>query len=152
MNISADINDTTAVQNLFQRIQDMWAAADAVGYAECFTPDVDYVTFIGTHMKGHKQVIDSHEALWTTFQKNTRLHQVLDSLRFITPDVAVLVTRGAILQPKQQEPKRGDWKIQTLVALRTEDGWRFTSFQNTKHRWLFEKLGARRDQRLSPNS
>lgn len=150
MNITADLADTTAVTELFQRLQDTWAAADATGYAQCFTPDADYVSFIGTHMKGHKHIIDSHEALWTTFQKNTRLHQVVDSLRFITADVAVLVTRGAILQPKQDAPKRGDWKIQTLVALRTQDGWRFTSFQNTKHRWLMEKLGAKRDPRLNP--
>lgn len=151
MSISADLADTAAVTELFERLGATWDAADATAYADCFTPDADYVTFVGTHVHGRRQIADNHEALWSNFQKNTRLHQVIDSIRFLTADVAVLVTRGAILQPRQTAPKRGDWKVQTLVAQRTETGWRFAAFQNTRHRRLLEKFAAKRDARMAPN-
>ncbi|GAA4912239.1 uncharacterized protein (TIGR02246 family) [Stackebrandtia albiflava] len=145
-------DDTTAVTALFDTLVAAWAAADAEAYADCFTPDADYVNFLGGHMRGRRHIVDSHEALWSTFQRNTRLHQVVDSLRFVTDDVAVLVSRGAILQRRQRAPKRRDWKVQTLVAVRRADGeWRFTAFQNTRRRRLLERIGHRRDPRLAPH-
>lgn len=145
-----ETTDRTAVTGLLDRMVAAWERADGAGYADCFTDDADYVTFIGTHLKGRRPIIDCHEALWQTFQKNTRLHQKVDSLRFITDDVAVMVCRGAIVKAGQRTPKRGDWKVQTLIAMRQPDGdWKFAAFQNTKHRRLFERIGARKDPRLA---
>lgn len=151
--------DTRAVTDLFTATATAWAEADAVAYGDCFTDDAEYVTFVGTHLRGRKQIVDSHDALWEHFQKNTRLHQEVRSLRFVTADVAVLVSVGTILQPKQAGPKRGDLKVQTLVAVRQDagedsafGGWRFTAFHNTKHRRLMELFAAKRDSRIAPDA
>lgn len=151
MNLN-DTTDTVAVTALFAAMGDAWGAADAQAYADCFTADADYVTFVGTHLRGRRQILESHEALWQHFQKGTRLHQEVRSLRFITPDVAILVTSGAILQAKQQAPKPKDLKVQTLVAVRQDGRWLFASFQNTKHRRLMERIAAKRDRRIAPDA
>lgn len=150
MQEDAHATDASAVTALLHRLVSTWEKADAESYADCFTDDADYVTFTGTHLSGRRQIVDCHDALWQTFQKDTRLHQTIRSLRFVAEDVAVVVGRGAVLKVGRPTPKPRDWKVQTLVAARQSDGtWKFTAFQNTRHRRLFERIAARKDPRLT---
>ncbi|MEV0649370.1 SgcJ/EcaC family oxidoreductase [Phytomonospora sp. NPDC050363] len=144
--------DVQAITELFETLTTSWAAMDAEAYAAAFTEDADYVTFIGTHLKGRRQIRESHEALWSLFAKNTRLYGKIIEVRKITEDVAVLVTRGAVLKGRRTEPKPAQLKVQTLVALRGADGWRFSAFQNTKHRRLMERFAAKKDPRIAPSA
>lgn len=144
--------DAHALTALFERLSRTWAAMNPEEYAETFTEDADYVTFIGTHLHGRRQIRDSHEALWRHFQKNTRLYGKIRSLRFVTEDVAIMITEGAILKGARTAPKRADLKVQTLVAVRRPEGWRFSSFQNTKHRRLMERIAAKKDPRIAPEA
>ncbi|MGH8882228.1 MAG: hypothetical protein ACRD0P_33590, partial [Stackebrandtia sp.] len=77
----------------------------------------------------------------------------IHSLRFVTADVAITVIEGGVMAPKQTEPKAGDRNIQTLIAVRcvgAATGWRFASFQTTKHRRHAERFAAKRDARIAP--
>ena len=143
--------DVEAVTALFKTLTDSWAAADAEAYAGTFTPDADYVTFIGTHLSGRKQIADSHTALWAKFQKDTRLGgRGIRRIRFLTGDVAVLVTEGVVLRKGKSRYRPSEVKVQTLTAVRTPEGWRFASFHNTKRRPLMERISARFDPRIAP--
>ncbi|GIG70260.1 SgcJ/EcaC family oxidoreductase [Phytomonospora endophytica] len=144
--------DTADVTALFQRLSDAWGAMDAEAYADAFTDDADYVTFVGTHLRGRRQIVDAHAALWEHFQKNTTLYGKIRSLRFVTADVAVMITEGAVLKHGKTAPKPADLKVQTLVAVRRPEGWRFSGFQNTKHRRLMEKIAAKKDARIAPEA
>lgn len=144
--------DSTAVAALFERVTTAWDAADPAAYADLFTEDADYVTFIGTHLHGRKQILDSHAALWEKYQKNTRLYGKILRMRFITADVAVIVTEGAILRPGRREPKRSGIKVQTLTAVRRDGRWLFAAFQNTKHRRFMERFAAKQDRRIAPEA
>jgi hypothetical protein len=45
-------SDEDAIRELLERQMMGWAAGDAEAYASVFTPDADYVTFLGSHYKG----------------------------------------------------------------------------------------------------
>jgi len=144
--------DAHALTALFERLSESWGAMNPEEYAGAFTEDADYVTFIGTHLHGRRQIHESHEALWTHFQKDTRLYGKIRSLRFVTEDVAIMITEGAILKKDRIAPKPADLKVQTLVAVRRPEGWRFSSFHNTRHRRLMERIAAKKDARIAPEA
>src|SRR5262245_14314186 len=56
------------------------------------------------------------------------------TVRFVSPDTAVVVAPGSTIMRGRTEPSRVRDSVQTLTAVRTPDGWRFTSFQHTRLR------------------
>jgi hypothetical protein len=70
--------------------------------------------------------------------------EVLD-LRFVAPDVAVVVTEGGIGKGARI---RLD-KMQTFVMVRDGETWRCTAFQNTKKHRLFITMNRLADPRPS---
>jgi uncharacterized protein (TIGR02246 family) len=126
-----------------------WDRGDAEAFGEVFTEDADYVVYTGTHYRGRRKIVEAHDALWRRFLRGSRLFGVIDQIRFPAPDVAVVITEGAVLRRRSSRPKAN--KIQTLVAVRREEGWRFTAFQNTAKKALFEWIASRSEPRMAPN-
>jgi len=60
-------------------------------------------------------------------------------LRFLTADVALIHSKAAVLRSGRRRPRRGD-RVNTTIALRTDEGWLLAASQNTTHRRLAEKL------------
>ena len=54
--------------------------------------------------------------------------------RVFTTDVAIVHTLGSVLMPWRKKLPRGRLSRQTIVAVRTDDGWRYTAFQNSRVR------------------
>jgi uncharacterized protein (TIGR02246 family) len=122
------------VLDLFDHLVDAWNAGDATAYGNLFTTDADYVVFNGMHLKGRQAIADSHRWLFDGPLKGTRLAgaPVPASFRLLRPDVAVVVTTGGVTMASDDAPDPGHESIQTLVAVRGDEGWRFASFQNTR--------------------
>ncbi|OHU94727.1 SgcJ/EcaC family oxidoreductase [Mycobacterium talmoniae] len=129
--------DEAAIRALIDRQVKGWAAGDANAYASVFTADADYVTFLGSHHQGRDAIAASYAPLFKKFLKGSRLEVEVTQLRFLTPDVAVIHAKAAVAKGKRRPRST---RINTTVAVRTEDGWRFASSQNTAHRRLTEKL------------
>jgi uncharacterized protein (TIGR02246 family) len=139
-----DRNAETAIRTLLAATETAWAAGDGTAYAACFTTDATYTTYIGTVYHGADEIGRAHQALFDKFLKGTRMTSRIEELRFLTPDVAVLTTRGHVGKPgrtgKAENP--GDFdKVQTYTVVREPDGhWRIAAFQNTKQRKLMEAV------------
>ncbi|MET9065639.1 SgcJ/EcaC family oxidoreductase [Streptosporangium sandarakinum] len=113
------------------RMTNAWNDGDAAAYAGQFTEDADYVTFFGLHMTGRQAIEDSHRALFEGPLKGSRLTGVTSpSIRFLRPDVAVVVAGGGSSLDGVPDPGRDS--VITLTAVREPDAWRFASFQNTR--------------------
>src|SRR5262245_44348785 len=137
-----------AIENLFRRLEQTWAATDADGYGSLFTADCTYTIWVGTVYHGRQDVVASHRVLWQRFLKGTRLAGEITSLRFLTADVAVVTGRGDVY--KGTRPKRLS-KVQTYTVVREADGqWRIAAFHNTKRRWLMEAISFRTAPGLIP--
>ncbi|WP_225730825.1 MULTISPECIES: SgcJ/EcaC family oxidoreductase [unclassified Nocardia] len=142
--------DELAIRELFQRQSDAWAAGDAKAFSEVFTEDADYITFLGTYHRGRTEIETMHTPLFERFQKGSRLDGAELRFRFLTPDVAIVQSVGALVKGKGKRTKRNT-KVQTTVVVRQDGEWRIAAFQNTKYGWLLAGLSAMFDRRMAPS-
>jgi uncharacterized protein (TIGR02246 family) len=90
--------DEDAIRELLDRPVMAWAAGDPEAYASVITPDADYVTFLGSHHKGREAIAASYVSLFKKFLKGSRLETEITQLRFLTPDVALIHAKGAVVR------------------------------------------------------
>ena len=135
---AADSSGEAAVRTLLQTMNNAWGDVDA--FAACFTEDADYVVFDGSRLKGRQAIAATHRPLFERFLKGSRLVGEPPSVRLLTPEVALIHSKGAILRAGQQRPARRRVSVQTLVAVKQPDGWRFRAFQNTRYRPFAQTL------------
>jgi uncharacterized protein (TIGR02246 family) len=143
------MDDALAVRSLFDRALHAWADGDATAYAACFTPDADYVTFVGSHYQGRAAIEACHVPLFTKLQKGSRLDAEITRLRFLDQDTALVHAHGAVVKGARRRNRRNT-KVQTYVAVRQDGSWSFTAFHNTKYRPLMEAISIRLDRRFAP--
>ncbi|MGB3473455.1 MAG: SgcJ/EcaC family oxidoreductase [Mycobacterium sp.] len=128
-------DDEAAIRELLAQQVAGWNSGDPAAYAAVFTPDADYVTFLGARHQGREAIATSYGPLFAKLLRGSRLELEVCGLRFVTPDVA-LIHCYAVVTKKAP----GRTRINTSVAVRTGDGWRLASSQNTTHRRLAQRL------------
>jgi uncharacterized protein (TIGR02246 family) len=121
--------DETAIRSLYQRMLDAWG--DAKAYAECFTPEADYIYGAGGVQHGWKEIIDGHNIAFSGWARTSRLEGRIDRLRFITDDVALLLGYGHVVYLDDRSSDQNKRTVYTLVAQRLNDRWLFAGYQNT---------------------
>ena len=123
--------DEKALHDLFQVSKDGWNQGDGAAYAASFSEDADYILWNGTHLKGRQAIAAAHQQLFETRLQVSRLEGEIQHIRFLSDDIALLHVHSSPQIRGQEGPAPEQYAIQTLVALRQAEGWRFTSFQNT---------------------
>ena len=132
MNTTTDRSaDEKALHDLFQKTRDGWNRGDGQAYAASFTEDADYIVWNGIFLKGRQAIAASHQQLFETRFRGSRLEGFIKHIRFLSDDIALVHLHGRPQIPGQEVPAPEQYSIQTLVGIRQADGWRFTSFQNT---------------------
>jgi uncharacterized protein (TIGR02246 family) len=131
--------DEDAIRQLVDRQVKGWDAGNPEAYAGVFTPDADYVTFLGSHYKGREAIAASYVPLFKKLLKGSRLDFEITQLRLLTPDVALIHARGAVVKGTWRWNRRNT-RVNTSIAVRTDGGWLLAASQNTTHRRLAEKL------------
>jgi uncharacterized protein (TIGR02246 family) len=129
--------DEKALQDLFQEMQDGWNQGDGQAFAAHFTEDADYIVVNGTHLKGRQAIAAALQQQFETRFRGSRLEGFVKNIRFLSDDIALVHLHGRPQIPDQAVPAPEQYSIQTLIGIRQDDGWRFTSFQNT----LIQKEG-----------
>ncbi|MGN9837604.1 SgcJ/EcaC family oxidoreductase [Nonomuraea sp. H19] len=117
------------IVHLLARMGETWNAGDARAYAELFTPDADYITFFGLHLEGRQAIEDVHRELFKTSIKLEEGGQE-PRIKRLSDDVALVISGGGSTVNGEPDPSRAS--IVTLTAVRTPEGWRLASFQNTR--------------------
>jgi len=144
--LSAESPDVIAIRSLIDGMCDTWAAGNATGYAECFSEDSDYVTYNGMHLHGREENAKLHGAAFRGVLKGTSLAVRIESLAFLSPDVALIHTTGAGARRGQESSPRRK-SIQTLVAVKQHQQWKIRAFQNVRIRpfsvWLLTRMAQR---------
>jgi uncharacterized protein (TIGR02246 family) len=114
--------DDQAIRALLVKMYEAWAMGNGSAYADCFTEDSDYVTFNGIRLRGRRENAELHDALFRGVLKGTRIAATVESLAFLSDDVALVHTLGTGRKKSRQ----------TYVVVRREEGWQIRSFQNTR--------------------
>ncbi|NNB91901.1 SgcJ/EcaC family oxidoreductase [Corallococcus exiguus] len=143
--------EAAAIRERMQRLYECWSQGDAQAYAACFTEDVDYVAFDGSHLKGRQANAEAHQALFDGVLRGSMLDGEVKSVRFLAPDVALIHTEGVIKLRWQRKAPKARRSIQTMVAVKLEGVWYFTAFQNTRiqppnafARWVMRLMTPKR--------
>ena len=129
-----------AILELGQAMQAAWNRGDAAGYASLFTDDADFVAWTGSHGHGRRAIEDGHRRLFEGPLAGSRMVLVDDdagsappgSLRFIRPDVAIMVIPGAVTPAGQSAAAPDHESVQTFVLVKDGNRWRVTAFHNTR--------------------
>ena len=130
----ARAQDEREIRAIVDRMFDAWGRGDAVAYHADLTDDADYVAFDGSRTTGRRAIATSHQQLFDKYLKGTRLTGRVESVRFLGPDVALVhATGGTVMRGKSRPSPERD-SIQTLVAVRHGDEWRFAAFHNCRVR------------------
>ena len=98
--------DEREVRQLVDRLSENWARGDAQAYGAEFTDDCDYVAFDGMQFRGPTEPTEHLAQLFDTVLKDSRLEGEVESVRFVTPDAAVVHWTGSVAYPWQQRAKR----------------------------------------------
>ena len=126
--------DEAKIRALFGDLLGDWGRGDGEAYGSRFTEDADYVAFDGTHTRGRREISASHQQLFDRFLKGTQLTGRVLSVKFPSPDVALVHATGGTIMRGKEEPSPERASIQTLVAVREDDEWRFAAFHNCRVR------------------
>ncbi len=126
--------DEAAVRTLYQQLIDAWNTSSGGVYAAPFAEDDDLIGFDGTHFKGRQEIAPFHQRLFDTHLKGTRLVGQVTSVRFLSPDVALMQAVGGTVMRGKSAPTPERDSIQTLVATNCGGEWRLAAFHNTRVR------------------
>ena len=75
-----------------------------------------------------------HQPLFETWLKGTRLASEVESVRFLSPNIALMHVLGGTVIRGNSRPAPERDSIQTLVAIKRDGEWRLAAFQNTRVR------------------
>ena len=87
--------DEAKILALFEDLLEDWGRGDGEAYGSHFTEDADYVAFDGTRTRGRREISASHQLLFDRFFKGTHLTGNILSIKFPSPDVALIHATGA---------------------------------------------------------
>ncbi len=158
--MSSASDDEAAIRDLYHELMDAWNKGSGEAFAATFTENGDLIAFDGTHFKGRQEIAPFHQRLFETHLKGTRLVGKVTSLRFLSPDVALMHAIGGTVMRGKSQPSPERDSIQTLVATKRGGDWRLAAFQNTRVRpmgrnawgtliwlfsdWLWKTFGPKR--------
>ena len=130
----ASAKDEAAIRTLYQDLMNGLNKGSGELFAAPFAEDGDLIGFDGTHLKGRGEITSFHQPLFDKWLKGTRLVGEVKSVRFLTPDVALMHAVGGTVMRGKSEPSPERDSIQTLVATKRDDEWYLEAFQNTRVR------------------
>ena len=132
--LTSQSEDETAVRALYTQLMDGWNKGSAEAFSATFTEDGHLIGFDGMHFQGRDEIVAFHQPLFDKWLKGTRLVGEVNSVRFLSPDVALMHTRGGTVMRGRSRPAPERDSIQTLVAIKRDGEWRLAAFQNTRVR------------------
>ncbi|GAB3969576.1 SgcJ/EcaC family oxidoreductase [Actinoallomurus acanthiterrae] len=135
-----ETTERRAILELGRGLQDAWNRNDAKGYASLFTDDADFVAWTGEYGQGRQAIEDGHRPLFEGPLAGSRMVLVDDdadsarpeSLRFVRPDVAIMVTSGVVTLADQNATGADHESVQTFVLTKTDGHWQAAAFHNTR--------------------
>ena len=85
-------------------VMDAWNTSSGEAYAAQFAEDGDLIGFDGTHVKGRQEIAPFHQRLFDTYLEGTRLVGQVMSVRFLSPDVALMRAVGGTVMRGKSAP------------------------------------------------
>ena len=122
--------DEQALHDIVAKLEAAWNAADSVAWVGFFAEDTDFIHILGVHYTGRTAVETGHRMIWETIYKGSTVKYVVEKIRPVGRDVAVVFVLGEMTffdNGVQRHIKARP----TMTVQRMDEGWRIAVFQNT---------------------
>jgi uncharacterized protein (TIGR02246 family) len=126
----AAAGDQAAVAALTQRVIAAWSYADADSLAEVFTEDAT-MTLPGLHKKGREEIRTYLRNAYANQYKGTQVTGKPVDLRFLSSDVALMLTRGGVLAPGETEVSDDQAILAAWTCVKQDGDWYLAAYQNS---------------------
>ncbi len=136
--------DDRAVRALISRWEAAWNASDSVAFSMTMAENVDFISLLGDRYHGREIVERGHRHIFDTIYKDSRVHYAVEALRFLKPDVALVLMHqkiisrlppGAITSTARQmqvtDKMHENLARATVVLAKDAAGWHITAVHNT---------------------
>lgn len=122
--------ETAPVAALYQQLLDSWNRRDAEGFATLFDDEGHSIGFDGSPMSGRAEIAATLGQIFADHVTATYVAKIR-AVRFLAPDVALLRAVVGMVPPGQSDINPAVNALQTIVAVKHDDGWRIALLQNT---------------------
>jgi len=129
-------DDESSIRALYQQTINGWNVSNGDAFAAPYTYDSDFIGFDGTYLKGRQQIASFHQMLFDKFLKGSQLIGKIKSIRFVTSDIAIMIAVGGTVMAGQSDIELERNSIHTIVAVKCDNNWYFTAFQNTRAQYI----------------
>ena len=122
--------DRAAIEAMVGKLEAAWNAGDGELFSEPFAEDADFVNIRAEHMQGRDVIAEGHAAIFRTIYAGSTTALIIESLRLLRPDVALLHVKSVLDAPTGPMQGRHTARF-SAVLTRVERGWQIASFHNT---------------------
>jgi uncharacterized protein (TIGR02246 family) len=122
--------ESAAIEKLHKQLLTFWNNQDGVGMASLFTEDANVVGFDGSQMNGRLQIERELKQVFAN-HRTARYVWKIEEIRFLGSQTALLRAIVGMVPPGKKELNPATNAIQSLVAIKQNDIWKISIFQNT---------------------
>lgn len=122
-----------AISAIPARMNEAWNRGDATTFFADFADDAEFADFEGTIYRGREQMIATHQPIFDTVMKGSRL--LSGEVRFartVGSDCGVVHHRVGIAMPGEEHPPANRYSMQLFVMNRQDDRWKVVALQNSR--------------------
>jgi uncharacterized protein (TIGR02246 family) len=123
--------DEQAIRDILKQLEAAWNASDSQAFASFFAEDANFIQIYGHQGDGREAIEGAHRIIFDTVYKGSHANYVLRSIRFVRPDVAVVLTQAHLKFWEGNEEREMDARP-TFIMVKEQGQWQIVAFQNTK--------------------
>jgi uncharacterized protein (TIGR02246 family) len=117
--------DEAPIRKLISQGEEAWNKHDAEALAAQQAEDVDHINTRGGWTKGREAIRKLWAQLFETSFKDDTSKMTIEEIRFLKPDVAVVILRIIHKRPAETE------SLATIVTTKDGDKWQIVTYQAT---------------------
>ena len=120
----------SAIEELHRQLLTFWNNQDGAGMASLFTEDANVIGFDGSQMNGRLQIKTELKQVFAN-HRVARYVWKIEEIRFFDSQNALLRAIVGMVPADKNELNSATNAIQSLIAIKQNDLWKISLFQNT---------------------
>ena len=123
-------NDTTAIKKILADQYQAWGEGDAAAFVADYAEEAT-VIMPGSYKGNRDEIQQNMTQSFATFLKNTRVTDELQSVRFLSDDCAIAISKAGILFSGESEVPADRFVYATWVFQRRNGKWLVEAYHNS---------------------